>query len=436
MAAFFKKIGLKQFCEERFPIQDTSPNSLGVFPKILGFFLTLLAGGKRFAHLLYLGEGREVLAPLFDAKRLPAASSTITRFFGAVNGWPKRKALQEAIWNYLFGVIPWSKYKEDDLNLDSHVITRYGNQSGAKKGVNKKKPGRKSHHPLLAFLNHSEFVVNLLNRAGNAVSATNALSFFEQTLERIAGRIVISGVFADAGFYLIAFIELLEKKMLKYVIAAVLRHPLQERLVSPELTWEPLLDHEGKPTGYELAEFGYEPKGWGKPRRHVAIREKVRPGKEALGKQLSLFPEMDLVKDYRYRVHVTNREEDMKTVWDRYRQRADDENRLKELLYDFGLDGFCLKRFFPTEAAMLANVFLYNLFNLFRREVLPPSEIGERASTVRYKYWTIPAIAGRQGNQLVLRLGVASKGLRAKIRYLFDRIQRGFSWCEVQSQCN
>lgn len=403
---------------------------------MLGFFLTLLAGGKRFAHLLYLGEGKDLLAPLFDIKRLPAASSTLTRFFGNVNGWPQRKALREAIWKFLFGVIPWSKIKEDDLNLDSHVITRYGKQAGAKKGVNKKKPGRKSHHPLLAFLNESRFVVNALNRAGNAVSATHVLTFFKDTLERLSGQLHITGVFADAGFYLIEFIELLEKEALTYVIAAVLRQSLQARLLSPELSWTMLLDRKGNPTGIEMAELWYEPKGWGKPRRHIAIREKLQEGKEVLGKQLSLFPEMDLVKDYRYRVYLTNRDEDMKTIWERYRQRADDENRIKELTYDFGFDGFCLKRFFATEATMLAILLAYNLFNLFRHEVLPPRESGERASTVRYKYWTIPAIGGRKGNQLLLRLGVGAKKLRAKIRYLFDRIQRGFSWCEAKLQCD
>jgi len=39
------------------------------------------------------------------------------------------------------------------LVLDSHVAVRYGlKQAGAEKGYNPKKPGRPSHHPLVAFL--------------------------------------------------------------------------------------------------------------------------------------------------------------------------------------------------------------------------------------------------------------------------------------------
>jgi hypothetical protein len=38
------------------------------------------------------------------------------------------------------------------IDIDSTVITRYGNQEGAKKGYNPKKMGRNSHHPLIAFI--------------------------------------------------------------------------------------------------------------------------------------------------------------------------------------------------------------------------------------------------------------------------------------------
>lgn len=40
------------------------------------------------------------------------------------------------------------------LDLDSIVITRYGEQEGAKKGYNPNKRGRLSHHPLIAFVNY------------------------------------------------------------------------------------------------------------------------------------------------------------------------------------------------------------------------------------------------------------------------------------------
>lgn len=39
-------------------------------------------------------------------------------------------------------------------------------------------------------------------------------------------------------------------------------------------------------------------------------------------------------------------------TWRLYRDRANAENRIKELKYDFGFDSFNLKGFYATEAAL------------------------------------------------------------------------------------
>ena len=50
------------------------------------------------------------------------------------------------------------------LLLDSHVAVRYGEkQAGAEKGYNPKKPGRRSHHPLMAFLGLQRLRAQLLH---------------------------------------------------------------------------------------------------------------------------------------------------------------------------------------------------------------------------------------------------------------------------------
>lgn len=50
------------------------------------------------------------------------------------------------------------------LDLDSTVETVYGQQSGAAKGTNPHKPGRKSYHPLLAFEGQSRLCLNAVLR--------------------------------------------------------------------------------------------------------------------------------------------------------------------------------------------------------------------------------------------------------------------------------
>lgn len=53
-------------------------------------------------------------------------------------------------------------------------------------------------------------------------------------------------------------------------------------------------------------------------------------------------------------------------IWRIYRGRADTENRIKELKYDFGFDSFNLKDFYATEAALMFSMLAYNLMALFR----------------------------------------------------------------------
>lgn len=430
LAKFFEKIGLHTFFEHAIPIVETSPNALGLYPKALAFILMLFSGGKRFAHLLYLGESKDVMAGLFGVKRLPEAPTTLTRFFGKLCSWKKVASFQECLWEFLMRWIPWKKLQTEDLSFDSHVCIRYGKQEGAKKGYNPKKPGRPTHHPILAFLNRGRYVVNLWNRSGNASSANNAVAFLEETLRRLGERLKVRTVFADSGFYQLPFLQALEQFGKTYIVAVTFHQVIQKVFFSEKLSW-----NEVAP-GIEMAEFSFRHDKWDKERRYFVIRERCRKDKPMLGKQLSIFPEQELSKNYRYRAYVTSSGEDVKALWDRYRPRADDENRIKELVEDFGFNGFCLNSFYATEAAMLTLCLMYNLFNLFRHEILSESESTERASTVRYQYWVIPAITGQNGNQPLLRLGIVSAKVRAKMRYLFSRLEHVFSGRETQLQCN
>lgn len=51
------------------------------------------------------------------------------------------------------------KFDNFTLDIDSSVITRYGEQEGAKKGYNKHKPGRKSQHHIITFVSEIEIKV-------------------------------------------------------------------------------------------------------------------------------------------------------------------------------------------------------------------------------------------------------------------------------------
>jgi hypothetical protein len=177
MAAFFKQIRLKEAIEKAIPIRECSPNSTGVYSKIVMYFSMVYAGAERFAHVGYLGN-KTVLAAMFGAKRIPDASTTLTRFFNKVRSMNYAETFSYGLWSYLSQLIQWEEIVEDWLTFDSTVLIRYGEQEGAKKGYNPKKHGRPSHTPLIAFLNRSKYVVHLWNRSGNVTSWNNIIAFF------------------------------------------------------------------------------------------------------------------------------------------------------------------------------------------------------------------------------------------------------------------
>ena len=60
---------------------------------------------------------------------------------------------------------------------------------------------------------------------------------------------------------------------------------------------------------------------------------------------LSLFPEDEIHRNYRYSAYITNQEQSATDVWRTYRNRGDAENRIKELKADFGPKVLTLKAF-------------------------------------------------------------------------------------------
>jgi hypothetical protein len=416
LALFFERINLRGILQEAIPIRESSPNGMGVYSKVLAYVLLIYAGGSRFSHLLYLGW-HEILTNLFAVGRLPLASTTLTRLFKKIRKLKEVEEMSEGLWGYLKGLIPWTELKEDWLTFDSTVLERYGKQEGVKRGYNPKKKGRGSHSPLLAFLNRSKYVIHLWNRPGNVMSWNNIIGFFESTWQRINGYIDIKGIIADSGFYLREFIELLENRRLVYIIAARLYQPLQ-RMVYAQQNWKNIEE------GIWITEFLFHHADWITDRRFIAVRQDIKKRPHAMGKVLSLFGDEFDTGNYRYSVWITNSDDPAYDVWKQCRPRANDENTIKELKEDFALGGFSMKYFYSTEAAMLIRVFIYNLFVLFRHQILGQKEKTERLKTLRYKYLVLPAQLGGDGRNLVLRISVFTQKVRSKLLYLFNRIKQ------------
>ena len=110
--------------------------------------------------------------------------------------------------------------KKLTLTLDSTVVVRYGHkQAGAELGYNPKKRGRRSHHPLVAFVNETGDCLGVRWRAGNAHTAEGATEW----LQALVGRLTSAGVGditvrLDKGFFSQKIVRALEELGVSFLL--------------------------------------------------------------------------------------------------------------------------------------------------------------------------------------------------------------------------
>jgi hypothetical protein len=359
---------------------------------LIQFMTGLWCGANRYAHL--------------DVTRF---DKSIQKLFGW-DSMPEHKAFQRYFnkfniqtTNVVFGgIYKWFfsnlKFDHFTLDIDSSVLTRYGDKQGSEKGYNKHKPGRKSHHPLIAFVAEIEMVANFWLRPGDSYTSNNFKAFLEETLSFFENK-TIGLLRLDSGFYdhkIFSFLE--DEKSIDYIVATPMFHSIQKSIFAQK-TWLEVTD------GIEITEFEYQGKDWKKTRRMVAVRQKIAKRPKAVGKQLSIFEDEIETNGYRYTCYITSLKLNQADIWRLYRGRANCENRIKELKYDYGLDKMNQESFDGTEASLLTMTIAYNMMSLFKQIVIG-EKVKQRLSTLRYKMLAIPTIIEKSNNKIIIKMAL------------------------------
>ena len=386
---------------------------------ITQFMLSVWCGANRFEH----GEVTRhdpVLKRLFGFRRMANFKAVMRLFNKFTQG--TNESVMDSLYRWMFGQVAINGIA---LDLDSTVMTRYGTQEGAARGYNPAKRGRASHHPLMAFVADTRMIANCWLRPGNSSSANNLQAFLANTQHRLGDKHV-SLLRADSGFCDGAFLDHLDQQQLHHIIALRQNQPLQRALVNAEGWWV-LQDAHGKPVeGIELTRFTYQANTWSKPRWVVGIRQHIDRRAVPKGKTLNLFADDPVIGKWRFSALVTDLDLPAEAIWRLYRGRADCENRIKELKYDFAADSFNMKDFWATEAALNTVMLAYNLISLLRQVLLKTSTVKHSSTavqhtlqTLRYKLFAKAAYITTESRKPILNLAVAMQQ-RAWMQGLWD----------------
>jgi hypothetical protein len=356
-----EKLGFQQLVEEVLTVKRKT-KAMTMYQFVLGMLLASYVGFSRLYQLRFL-EREPMLTGILAVPRLPP-QSTFWRFLASLHLGIAKQLLQvqrrmrERVW-----AAANVQLTEATLDTDTTVHTLFGNQMGARKGYNPKNKGKKSYQPILTFLAETkEYVAGALRTgdrpSGKEIAAhlDSAYAALPATVKTVYGR-------ADSGFYCWEAIEAYEKRNCRFIVVARKTARLVNELKAASWKRSPRTDADGQ------CEFSYQPDGWGKAYRFLALRYEKQPqaGAAEEPEQYQLFDTAECT----YRVFVTDMDAPLDALVGFYRGRASAENLIKEANNDAGLAAHPSKRWTLNANWFQVVMLAYNLncwLLLFQRE--------------------------------------------------------------------
>ena len=356
-----EKLGFQALVEQTVTSKRI-PRAMDLYRFLLAIVLGLYIGFPRLNQLRFIARD-PILTGILKVTKLPVQST----FWRLVNALHRNVAWQMLIIMRTMRERVWEaanvKPEVVTIDTDTTVHTLYGQQMGGRKGYNPKNKGKKSYQPMLTFIAETrEYVWGEL-RNGDRPSGKQIGDHIRKVcaalppcVKQIYGRV-------DSGFYCREAVEAYEECNARFVICARKTSRLLEELGQAEWKPSPKTDAEAE------CEFHYQPEGWSKPYRFVALRyEKTREELEAgETEQYQLFE----TSQYKYRAFVTDMSKPIDFVVWFYSQRGGAENLIKEANNDAGLAAHPSGRFDVNGNHFQLSMLAYNLncwLMLFNRE--------------------------------------------------------------------
>jgi hypothetical protein len=361
VSTMLEKLGFPQLVEETLTVKRIT-RAMPMYQFVLAMVLAGYVGFSRLHHLRYL-EREPMLTGILKVLRLPP-QCTFWRFLASLHLGVARQLLE--VQRRMRGRV-WDaahvRLSTVTLDTDTTVHTLFGNQMGGRKSYNPKNKGKKSYQPILTFLAETREYVSGELRHGDRPTGAQIARHLESVFAALPPEVKTIQARADSGFYCGEAVEAYENRSVQFILSARKTSRLVDELKAADWKRSPRTDADGQ------CEFRYQPEGWGKANRFIAVRYQKKPTPKEVGEpeQYQLFD----TPEYSYRVFVTNMKESVDLLVWFYNQRAGAENLIKEANNDAGLAAHPSGRWMMNcnhfQLAMLA----YNLncwLMLFNRE--------------------------------------------------------------------
>ena len=324
----------------------------GHYLMMVGILMLLFIGFNRIWHFVYVRMDA-MLCGFFKVTRLPVAS-TFWRYVDSL-GINQAKSLvkvmsilRERLWQ----LCDFTFYRVR-VDIDTTVKTVYGHQQGARKGHNPKHRGKQGLRPLLAFIQETREYLTGKLRPGTTVAGAEAAAFIADIENHLPGCVQEVLLRADGEFLSWQSVKAALEAEFDFIIANKHCTPV----FNTELWYQPF-----KRKQIEYNSCIYQPGGWGRPCRFVAMRilkEQKHPSPQP---QQGMLFEND---KYTYRIFCTNLAGPAHQVIAQYDKRADVENLVGEAKRE-GLDMIPSAKFKNNYAFLQIVMLAYNIWRYMK----------------------------------------------------------------------
>lgn len=387
---FLNLTGLWSRWLESCPLTYTSPNA-PTKAEVLGtWLLSMLAGHRRYAYVTTMRcDGinpgllgmRKVISE--DAQRNALKRISETEGVAWLDGH-----LSDSVTPLLDA--PWI------LDGDTTIKVLYGYQEGALLGYTPKKPRCPSHAYHTYLMAGLRQVLGVEVRPGNEHTAKHAQPGLLKLLDALPPEKKPRLMRGDNAFGNDPLMTALAERDQPYVFKLKLAKNVKRHIGSLF-----------RQSGWTDAGQGWEGKdgelaltGWGHKRRLVVLRRaltgEIMAEGEADGQQLLAFVESNRkdgkgITGYEYAVLVTNTDDEVLSLGQLYRDRADAENAFDELKNQWGWGGFTTRNRHRCQLAARGVALAYNSWSLFVRLAGP--DVRHEAITSRP--WLMASVGRR-----------------------------------------
>ena len=365
MKEFMHKFGIPALLREKFKTTDKSlarkhkdaDNLLQIICQILGAYFT-----DDTADAL---NNDPVFTSVLEKDTL-ASQPTLSRFYNRLDEKTidRLDEINRVILKRAYSI---QKPEHILLDIDTTLLNGYGNQEGVCFNYHYQANG---YHPFICFDSMTGDLIGTQLRGGSDYCCKNVSDFLEPILNEYLNEYPDTAVFlrGDSGFATDELYSLCESHGTSYAIRlkenGVLRKLASEiESELEDLTAENMVDY-----AVVYGEFLYRAKSWDYPRRVVCKIEKPA------GQMLHL-----------YTFVVTNMDSSAGELIAFYCKRGNMENMIKECKNGFDFGAVSSSTMLVNANRLKIHMLAYNIFNLFRRLVLPVIMRKDRIDTIRLK---------------------------------------------------